>query len=278
MSYTDRRQVGEMEVTVITDGATSFGNELFPGTSPERIGELLASAGKDEILTNFNAYLIRTSGNTILVDAGARDLFGPVAGFLPEALKEAGVETADISQLVITHLHADHVGGAIDADGNPVFPNAEVILTSDENDHWRDSGAFANADEQTTFFREVALSTLAAYEGRIRTVGSSAEIAPGITFIDLPGHTPGHVGVRIESGSEQFILVTDLFHAQDLQLADPSIGIVFDLDPEQSRETRIRTLDMLATDRLKFSGGHVLKTAVGYIERQGNGYRFVSDR
>lgn len=267
-----------MELTVITDGATSFGNELFPGTSPERISELLASAGKDEILTNFNAYLIRTSGNTILVDAGARDLFGPVAGYLPEALKEAGVEVADISQLVITHLHADHVGGAIDTDGNPVFPNAEVILTSDENDHWRDSAAFANADEQTTFFRDVALSTLAAYEGRIRTVGCSAEVAPGITFIDLPGHTPGHVGVRIESGNEQFVLVTDLFHAQDLQLADPSIGIVFDLDPEQSRKTRIRTLDMLATDRLKFSGGHVLKTAVGYIERQGSGYRFVPDQ
>ena len=104
-------------------------------------------------------------------------------------------------------------------------------------------------------------------------VGSDSEIASGIHLVDLPGHTLGHVGVRIDSGGAQFLYAADILHAQDLQLADPNLCAAFDADKDQARETRRRTLDMLATDGILFSGSHFLDRVIGHVERSGSGYR-----
>ncbi|MEZ5751875.1 MAG: hypothetical protein R3D60_07895 [Paracoccaceae bacterium] len=90
MSRIATRRIGTAEVTVLTDGATEFGPELFPGTPAERIAGLLSAQSASAIGTNFNAVLIREGGRTVLCDAGPRDLFGPTCGFLPQAMAEAG--------------------------------------------------------------------------------------------------------------------------------------------------------------------------------------------
>ncbi|MCC5969539.1 MAG: MBL fold metallo-hydrolase [Pararhodobacter sp.] len=275
MSRTATRKIGSADVTILTDGGLAFPADYFPETDGAHIDALLAKAGTGEIATNFNAVLIRNGGKLILADAGPRDLFGPSAGFLPEALKEAGTQPEDIDLLFATHLHPDHIAGMITPDGKATFPNAELCITKGEYDFWSNEATTAGAGEPVSEWGGLARAVLAAYAGRLRIIGDGDEIAPGLTSVALPGHTPGHSGWRLSSGSEQLIHVGDIVHAPALQVPDPEIGIVFDIDMNTARDTRKRLLDELASDGALFTGGHFLHPAFHAVERKGSGYRLI---
>jgi glyoxylase-like metal-dependent hydrolase (beta-lactamase superfamily II) len=265
--------VGDWQVTVLTDGDLEFGGEVFPDTSEDQRDRLLHAAGETAIRTNFNAFLLRRPGRVVLVDAGPRDLFGPSAGFLAEALNEAGTDPASVDTVFVTHLHPDHVAGLITADGAAVFPNAELVLAEAEREFWADRTRF-NSDETLASWQGLALTVLSAYQPALRTIAMDEDIVSGLEAVPLPGHTPGHCGLRIVSGESGFVHIGDIVHAQTLQLADPGIGVVFDIDGHEARATRKRLLDMLATDGTPCSGGHILKPALGHVVRAGTGYAF----
>ncbi|WP_209426322.1 MBL fold metallo-hydrolase [Pararhodobacter sp. SW119] len=273
MSRTATRKIGNAEVTILTDGGISFPAEYFPGTDEAHIEELLRDAGRSEIETNFNAVLIRSGGRVILVDAGPRDLFGPTCGFLPEALKEAGVSPAEVDTLLATHLHPDHVAGMITAEGKAVFENAVLHVPAAERAFWSDESK--TVGEPLADWGKLARAVLAAYAGRLEEAGDGIEVAPGLSTFALPGHTPGHSGWRLSSGAEQLLHVGDIIHAPALQVADPEVGIAFDLDMDTARATRKRLLDELASDGALFTGGHFLHPAFHQVERKGQGYRLV---
>ena len=135
------RTIGAAEVTILTDGGIDFGTELFPGTLPDHIADLMQRQKAASIATNFNAVLIREGGRTVLCDAGPRDLFGPTCGDLPLAMAEAGLDPAQVDTLFATHLHPDHIAGMITAQGAAVFPNAELVVTRAEHAFWSDEAA-----------------------------------------------------------------------------------------------------------------------------------------
>ncbi|KPQ07445.1 MAG: Zn-dependent hydrolase [Rhodobacteraceae bacterium HLUCCA12] len=275
MTRTATRKIGSAEVTILTDGAIAFPPDYFPGTEGDRIDALLEQAGTDRIDTNFNAVLIRNGGKVILADAGPRELFGPDAGGLPEALNEAGTRPEDIEILFATHLHPDHIAGMITPDGAAVFPNAELFVTKGEYDFWSNESTTQGAGEPVSEWGQLARAVLAAYADRLRIIPDGGEIAPGMTALALPGHTPGHSGWRLDSDGAQLLHVGDIVHAPALQVPDPEIAIVFDIDPDTARRTRKRLLDELASDGALFTGGHFLRPAFHAIERAGNGYRLL---
>ncbi len=273
MSRTVTRTLGAAEVTILTDGGVDFPPDLFPGTDEARIGALLSQAGQTGIRTNFNAVLVRNGGRVVLLDAGPRDLFGPSCGFLPDALAESGVKPDAVDTLFATHLHPDHIAGMVTPDGAAVFPNAELVVPEAERDFWSDESRF---EGDTADWAALARTVLAAYGNRLRVIGRDAQIAPGLTAFALPGHTPGHCGWRLDTGGDALLHVGDIVHAPDLQVADPEIGIAFDVDAGTARTTRKRLLDELATDGALFTGGHFLHPAFHRVERSGSGYRLVS--
>ena len=275
MSLIAKMSVGESEITVLRDGGLEFPDEVFPDLDGERLKGLLAGAGKTAIETNFNALHIRTGKDSILIDTGTGGNFGPTTGFLGQALSEADIRPEDVTHLVFTHLHPDHVGGSVGSEGEPVFVNAELILSETERGFWMDDSNFSGADDDTLAWRKMALGALESYGDRVTAVGSDSEIASGVHLVGLPGHTLGHAGIRIESGGTQFLYGADFLNAQDLQLADPNLCAAFDADKDQARITRRKTLDMLATDRILCSGGHFLDRLIGYVERSGSGYRIT---
>lgn len=270
MSLTATRRIGDADVTVLTDGVFAFPPDLFPGTPGDRIDSLLADAGATAIETNFNATLIRTGGRLVLADAGPRDLFGPTCGNLPAALSEAGVTPAQIDTLFATHLHPDHIAGMIAADCSAVFPNAELTVSATEHAFWSDPAR--TSEGALKDWGQLARAVLTAYANRLRLLHPQGEIAPGLTALPLPGHTPGHGGWRLSSGDAQLVHVGDIVHAPALQVADPDIAIAFDIDSDTARAQRKRLLDMIATDRLMFTGGHFLHPAFYGLERDGAGY------
>jgi glyoxylase-like metal-dependent hydrolase (beta-lactamase superfamily II) len=275
MSLTVSHRIGDIDVTILTDGATTFDADLFSPAEPGHIAALLKSAGESAIRTNFNASVIRTGGKVVLVDTGPRDLFGPECGNLPAALAEAGVDPAEVQTLFLTHLHPDHAAGAVDKDGRAIFANAELVLMEDDRTYWADDARFSGADDTTKSWQELAKAVLAAYGDRLRPVSGAAQIAPGMTALPLPGHTPGHAGYRLVSGDAQMVHVGDIVHAQALQLADPEISVAFDLDGDMARAARKRLLDEVATDGILCTGGHFIQPKLARIERDGAGYRAV---
>ena len=267
------RTIGNATVTVLTDGGIDFGPELFPGTAPEHISELLAKQHAAAIATNFNAVLIRNSGRTILCDAGPRDLFGPACGFLPDALAEADTTPAQIDTLYATHLHPDHIAGMITPQGAAVFPNAELVVSAAEHAFWSDETNTQSLPDPIPDWGTLARAVLAAYGNRLRILNGTAEIAPGLTTMPLAGHTPGHGGWRLNSGDTLLVHVGDIIHAPVLQAADPNIAIAFDMDMDTARITRKRLLDEVATEGALFTGGHFLHPAFHKAARDGEGYR-----
>lgn len=272
MALRATRLLGDAEVTLLTDGSYTFGPDLFPTTDEAGIRALLATAGENDIKTNFNAVLIRQGGRLVLADAGPRDLFGPACGKLPDALEEVGVTPDQIDTVFATHMHPDHVAGMLTVDGAPAFPNAELVVTQDEHAFWS-ADRFSGASARMQDWARLAQSVFAGYGDRLRLIAADDAIAPGLTALPLPGHTPGHSGWRLESDGVQLLHAGDIVHAPVLQVRDPSIGIAFDIDMDAARVTRERLLDELATDQLMFTGGHFLHPAFHRVERFANGYR-----
>ena len=203
-----------------------------------------------------------------MIDEGPETLFDQEAGNLSRALDEVGVRSEDITDVIATHLHPDHIGGMISEDGNAVFGNAGLILTYAEYEFWKDENNFKNnSDDQ-----KLPLNVLDTYSDRLTLIASEGDIGSGLSAINLPGHTAGHIGVMLSSGDEQFAIVGDIIHAQYLQIYNPNIGVVFDQDIERAKKSRIKMLDILSLEEIEFSGGHILSPALGYIQRAGKGF------
>ena len=271
MSRTQSIKVGPHTIVAITDGEFEFGAELFPGTDESTIHSLLAKAGADRIETNFNAFVIKSPGRTMLVDAGPRDLFGPTCGNLPAGLTEAGVATDDITHILLTHLHPDHIAGVISADGEQVFSNATLLVNETEHAFWAREESFG--DESMDQWQQMAKAVLGAYDGKLELFNGDADLGAGVSALALPGHTPGHSGFRVDDGDQSFVMACDIVHAQALQIADPEISIAFDIDADAARATRKRALDMIASDQLIFSGGHLISPKFGKLVSEGSGYQ-----
>lgn len=275
MSRITSRSLGDAQITILTTGSADFGPELFPGTAPEHINALMAQQNAASIATNFNAVLIRHGGRVVLADAGPRELFGPTCGFLPQALKEAGVTPAQVDTLFATHMHPDHVAGMITPQGQAVFANAELAVSQSEYAFWSDTAGISGLSKPVQDWAALARAVFAAYGDRLRLVADGAQIVPGLTTLPLPGHTPGHSGWRLDSNGATLLHVGDIVHAPVLQVADPEIAIAFDLDPAQAREARKRLLDQIASEDALFTGGHFLQPAFSRLTRHGQGYRLV---
>ena len=269
MARTVTKAIGTAQVSIITDGATTFTPDLFPETPQAHIDALRGDAA---IETNFNAVLIRNAGRVILADAGPRDLFGPASGHLHEGLAELGVTTDQVDTLIATHLHPDHIAGMITTDGQAVFPNATLYVTQADRAFWSEDSNFAGDLASIKDWARLAQAVLAAYGDRLEMLSDGKEAAPGLSGFALPGHTPGHFGWRLDSDGASLIHVGDIVHAPALQIPDPEIAISFDLDMTTARQTRKRLLDQLASDATLFTGGHFLHPAFNRVIRKGQGY------
>ncbi len=269
-------RVGEVTVTALNDGQFEASTAILNGVTESEAAA--AEAGAFRVLPpriTISSFLIETAGTKVLVDAGCGTAFGPAMGRGRAKLAALGVAPGDISAVLVTHAHVDHVSGLVDGDGKAYFPNAEIVINGAETEFWFDEAKAAAAPEAAKGGFATAQGALKPYAARIRTVRDGQEGLAGITCRHLPGHTPGHSGWHIASGSASLLIWGDVVHLPGIQFALPQAGLAFDTDSDEARRTRARVLDMAATDRLLVAGMHLDFPAFGHVVRAGGGYGFV---
>lgn len=273
-----RRAIGEMVVTAFLDGHFNIPSKILAGVDEATQIRLMQKSFLSEgpIRTSVNAYLIETADRKILIDGGMgaeADGFGGLA----RGLDAMGVAASDINTVFCTHLHRDHVGAFLAGDA-PAFGDAELLAHTDDVAFWTTASNFDNASDRNKGFAALATKVVGAYGDRVRTVGNVEDIAPGITTMHLPGHTPGHTGLTLSSGGENLLIWADIVHLGPIQFAQPQATVPFDIDPEQAITTRRRIFDMVATDRLEVAGSHIDFPSFGHLEAADDGVAFVPSR
>ena len=258
-------QLGALKLTALRDAGfvlPNDGGEFGSSVGPRVVGQLLTAAGASDyqIALSVDALLIRMPGHIVLLDTGV----GPSDhGALQASLRMAGVAPGEVTDVLITHAHDDHVGGLMGADGKSAFPRAAIRLSAREWAWMR-----AQPDE-----RRLA----AAIAPQVRTFAPGRPILPGITPIALYGHTPGHVGYQIASGGEKIEDIGDTAHSSIISLERPGWTGWIDEDPKAAAATRAKELKRLAASGERIFAPHFPYPGVGWIVARGRGYAWKPD-
>lgn len=268
-----RIQLGQFEITALYDGAIELDTKLLKNIKPADLQLLLSRmfVGNPKMQTAVNAYLINTGSNLVLVDAGAAKLFGPSLGYVLQNMKAAGYEPAQVDTVVITHLHADHMGGLNDASGQPLFPKAKILVSQEDNDFWLSQKIADGAPTERQPFFKMARDSAAPYlaSGQWKTFTEGNVLVPGIQAVKANGHTPGHTAYAVESEGHKLLIWGDLVHAHAVQFAKPGVSIEFDIDQKQAIATRLSIMKAMAASKSLVAGMHLPFPGIGHVRADG---------
>jgi glyoxylase-like metal-dependent hydrolase (beta-lactamase superfamily II) len=260
-----RKSLGATTVTALDDGVGPYfrpRREAFPQAIDDqwRSADELdpkARSVDGEWLLRFRCFTVRAPDGTLtLVDTGIgpagapASSWAPTPGQLPAELARAGVDPDQVTTVVLTHLHADHVGWAVV--GEPYFANATYLLQRAE---------YEAVDELNPALRQAVIEPLEAAQ-QLRQLDGDVQLNATTRIVATPGHTPGHQSVLVADGGASVLITGDLLvHA--IQLVDPELAYLYESDPGVARASRIAVL----RDRPILATSH-LGEAFGYSARR----------
>jgi glyoxylase-like metal-dependent hydrolase (beta-lactamase superfamily II) len=287
-----RIMLGDFEITVLLDGTHPFPDaavlmkpkpkaptersKLFDD-NPGEANTLLAAADlKAPTEGSINAFLINTGTKLILIDSGAGTLYGACCGHLIENLRAAGYRPEQVDEVLLTHLHADHVGG-IAPGGRMAFPNAVIRASKLDADYWLND---ENEKAAPAFLRPMFEGDKASLKpyiavGRFQPFDGDPELAPGIRAIPAPGHTPGHTSYSVESGGQKLLIWGDIVHVAAIQFPDPSVSVEYDNDGALAEATREAIFAKAAKDGFWIGAAHISFPGLGHIGVKGGEFTWI---
>ena len=276
-----RYKIGDFEVTQLADGARTF---PMPDTFVvnQKKEDALAAAEaaympKGQVTIPFNPMVINTGSKLVVIDTGnglgAFEASKGVVGQMNANMTAAGLDPKNVDIVVVSHFHGDHMNGLKKPDGSLVYPNAEIMVPAAEWAFWSDEG---NAGKANGFNKPNFANVKKAFEGlKVTQFEAGKDVAPGITSIAAPGHTPGHTAFAVQSGSGKLLVQSDTTNIPALFVRNPDWHVAFDNDPAMAQATRHKLYDMAAAEKTPVAGYHFSFPSVGYVEKDGKGYRLV---
>ncbi len=271
-----RMKLGSFEVTTLLDGFIDINPAVLLG-DVDVIKRHLEAAGLwgSPIRTAVNTFLVNTGDKLVLVDCGGAKMLGPNAGRLPQALAQLGIEPGQVDEVYITHMHGDHLHGAVTPEGARLFPNAVLRIGKADVEHWGSAAveAAAPADQKGRFV--AAKRAMAAYGDRLQPFEPGAELTPGIRSVDAAGHTPGHSCYMVSSGTARLLLLGDTLHVAPVQFPRPEITVAFDSSRDDARAKRRALFEMAARENILVGAVHLPFPGIGRLrEKEGGAFTY----
>lgn len=269
--------VGDFEVTPLSDGVVDLPMvDLLHNDKANTRATLEKAHLANPVTTSVNTFLVNTGNRLVLVDTGAGALFGPALGKLLDNIKASGYQPEQIDDILITHLHPDHVGGLMAA-GRVAFPNAVIHADQRDADYWLSEANMAKADKDKAGYFQGAIASLSPYvkAGKFQPFSQDGEVVPGIKAVATPGHTPGHTVYVAESQGKKLVFIGDLIHVGAVQFDRPGITIGFDSDPKQAAAARSKEFSVLAREGALVAAAHLQFPGLGYIRANGKAWTWI---
>jgi glyoxylase-like metal-dependent hydrolase (beta-lactamase superfamily II) len=271
--------IGELSATALRDGGIELPNDnkvFGAGHTPAEVAALLSAAGlaTDKLQLSIQPLLVKSQDRVLLFDTGAGANFGAGAGQLPASMAEAGIDPMGVTDIFISHVHGDHVGGLVNAAGALNFPNAAIHLSKPE---WAYLSGL-DAGKAKTIGVEQYAAMIAAIKPKIAPFAPGAELVPGIVrAVEIKGHTPGHSGYLITAGHESLLYVGDSMHHFVVSVQKPEWPIGFDGDQATGAKSRAALIADSATIGQRIYAVHFPFPGIGKFEKRAAGYVWVAE-
>ncbi len=273
--------MGNMTIDTLSDGHLVLPRSMtLPDDLPAaELATILEkyNVGGDQFMPDCNVTLIRAGDRVILMDAGAGSEFMPTAGKLLDALSAVDVDPADVTHVVFTHAHPDHLWGVLDDFDDLTFPNATYMMGQTEWDYWTNSNTVDTIDPGRIAFAVGAKRRLDVIADNMTFFGDGAEILPGIAARACFGHTPGHMALHLAQGSQEMMILGDCIANHHVAFERPAWHSGSDQDGDMGAAARTSLLDQVASAQMHIIGFHLPYPGIGRAEKRDDGYVFAPD-
>lgn len=276
---TTKVSLGEFDLFSVSDGNLVLPAQFFfDGLPQDELAVILKryNVSQDQLEPPCNVTVLRSDTRVVLFDAGAGPGFMPTAGLLLDSLDAIGITPEDVTDVVFTHAHPDHIWGVLDDFDDLVFAEATYWIGETEWTYWRDPQTVNTIGEARAAFAVGAQRRLDAIEPQIQMISPGQEVLPGVLAISSFGHTPGHLSFEVRQGNQGVLIGGDAIGNHHVAFARPDWPSGADQDADQAAQTRARLLDMLAADDTALLGFHLPQGGLGRVERDADAYKFVA--
>src|SRR3978361_153874 len=276
-AYFYRFGLGDAQVTVVSDGPLPLGppKGTFVGVPDEEVRKMLSDnfLSPDNVVLEQNSPIVNMGDKLVLFDTGmgTSKAFGPTTGRQQKSMAEAGIKPGDIDAVVCSHAHIDHIGGIVDSDNKPLFPNAQYYIAESDFDFWTDEGKLGSALKDFVIH---ARKNLLPVRDRLGFFKDGQEFLPGVQAMAAPGHTVGHTMFMVTSDGKSFAFLGDLTHHQVLLLEKPRMEFAYDTDPKMAADTRLKMLARVAANKIPVMSYHFAWPGYGHIAKTSEGFHY----
>jgi glyoxylase-like metal-dependent hydrolase (beta-lactamase superfamily II) len=268
-----RFKIGGYDAVALKDGGIEEpvdGKSFVVGQSNEAVGAVLKAGGApaDHFEFSIQPLLVHAGVYVLLFDTGAGKFFGDIAGKLPESMMAAGEKPTSVTDIFISHAHGDHIGGLLTSTGALAFPNATIHMSAPE---WKWLSGIS-ADEAKNFGIQQVSALVSAIKPKVVPFEPGADLIPGVvTAVELKGHTPGHSGFRIGSGTDSVLVFGDTMHSYLVSVRKPFWRVAFDGDMKLGVATRVALVKSSAASGQRLYAEHFPFPGIGKIVKDKDG-------
>ena len=271
--------IGSLYAVALKDGSLQEANDgksFIVGQPSSEVAKILKHGGAAADYFDFSIQplLVRSGSRVLLFDTGAGSNFGLIAGALLKSMQAANIDPASVTDIFISHVHGDHSGGLITSAGRLTYPNATIHMSASE---WAYLSGMS-ADLAAKMGLEHVDKMAQTLKPKVVAFAPNAELIPGLVkAVEIKGHTPGHSGYLIISGSESLLYIGDSLHSYVASVREPQWHTAFDADPTTAANSRVALVESLAASGQRVYAVHFPFPGVGKIVKQHGGYTWVPE-